>query len=135
MGYITTNTLCIQGASVTVCTSVKTLVRHHEWVADLFSVLAVALLFATIWAIIQFYDPVWSWILHTNPLIAMPVIVGAAVVDVLLIYGLLCAGSRRCEDEQCFRTFRGRRHGNGPSLGAAFGQWVKHMERVGKQHR
>ena len=65
----------------------------------------------------------------------MPVVVAAAVLDVALIYSLLCAGSQRCEDGKCFRTFRGRRHGGSPSLGSAFGHWVKHMERVGKVHR
>jgi hypothetical protein len=120
---------------MTVCASVKTLVRRHEWIGDLFSVLAVALLFATVWAALQYYDPLWNWIVRNNPLIAMPVVVAAAVLDVALIYSLLCAGSQRCEDGKCFRTFRGRRHGGSPSLGSAFGHWVKHMERVGKVHR
>ena len=118
-----------------VCASVKTLVRRHEWIGDLFSVLAVALLFATVWAALQYYDLIWNWILHNNPLIAVPAVGGAVVLDVVLIYGLLCAGSHRCEDDKCFRTFRGRRHGNSPSLASAFGSWVKHMERVGKLHR
>jgi len=117
---------------MTVCTSVKTLTSRHEWLADMFSILAVALLFGTIWASIQFYDSLWEWIRH-YPLVAMPGLVIAAVVDVVLIYALLCAGSARCEDGKCFRTFRGRRHGSHGE--SAFSHWLKHMERVGKLHR
>lgn len=117
---------------MTVCTSVKTLVDRHEWIADLFSVMAVALLFGTVWAIAQYYEPIWAWIRH-NPLVAVPSVVAAGIADVALIYTLLCAGSQRCEDGKCFRTFRGRRHGS--SGGGAFSNWLKHMERVGKFHR
>lgn len=120
---------------MTVCASVKTIVRRHEWVGDMFSILAVGLLFATVWVALQYYDPLWDWVTHTGPLIAIPAVVVAIVLDLFLVYGLLCAGSQRCEDDKCFRTFRGRRHGNSPSLGSAFGHWLKHMERVGKLHR
>ena len=119
---------------MTVCASVKTLVRRHEWIGDLFSVLAVALLFATVWAALQYYDPLWNWIVHNNPLIAMPVVVAAAVLDVALTRRELRrvdGHERNRGDDAC----RGRRHGGSPSLGSAFGHWVKHMERVGKVHR
>jgi hypothetical protein len=119
---------------VTVCSSVKTLVQRHEWLADLFSVLAVVLLFATIWAATQYFDAALAWI-AAKPLLAAPVIVGGLIADVWLIFGLLCAGSQRCEDGKCFRTFRGRRHGQAGSPFSAFSHWVKHMERVGKVHR
>lgn len=122
----------VEEPDMTVCTSVKTAVDRHEWIADLFSVMAVALLFGTVWALIQYYDNIWAWIRHA-PLVAMPVVVLAAITDILVIYGLLCAGSQRCEDGKCFRTFRGRRHGS-PG-GNAFSHWLKHMERVGKFHR
>lgn len=119
---------------VSVCTPLKDLVRRHEWIGDLFSVLAVGLFFATAWAASQFYGEVWSWIGH-QPLVAIPVSVGGLLLVLVLIYGLLCAGSQRCEDGQCFRTFRGRRHGQSGSFFSAAGSWLKHLERVGKVHR
>ena len=119
---------------MSVCSPVKDLVRRHEWIGDLFSVLAVALFFATIWAGSQYYDQVWNWINH-KPEIALPLVTGSLIVDVILIYGLLCAGSQRCEDGKCFRTFRGRRHGQSGSVFSAASHWLKHMERVGKIHR
>jgi len=117
-----------------VCASVKTLVQRHEWVADVFSLLAVALLFGTVWAATEYFDWVLGWI-SDKPLVAMPLVVGALIADVVLIYSLLCAGSQRCEDGKCFRTFRGRRHGSSGSPFSAFSSWLKHIERVGKVHR
>ena len=112
--------------------SANTTGRHTEWVADLFPVLAVVLLFGTVWITVQFYDDIWGWIRH-HPLVAMPVVVVGFLADVTLIYVLLRAGARDCVDGDCFRTFRGRRHGS--AGGNPFSHWLKHMERVGKVHR
>lgn len=119
---------------MSVCSPIKDMVRRHEWIGDLFSVLAVALFFATVWALSQYYGEIWSWIGH-QPLIGIPVAIGVLVLDLTLMFGLLCAGSQRCEDGQCFRTFRGRRHGQSGSVFSAAGHWLKHLERVGKVHR
>ena len=118
---------------MSVCANVKSYARRHEWIADLFSLLAVALLFASVWAILQYYGAILGW-LRQDALLHTLALVAAVGLDVLLIFGLLCVGSARCGEEGCFRTFRGRRHGAG-SVGKAFTNWLHHMEHVGRRHR
>jgi hypothetical protein len=120
---------------MSICTTVKDYARRHEWLADFFSLLAVALLFASIWVLIDYHLTVLDW-MHENVVLRVPVVIGAIALDVTLIFGLLCAGSQRCPtgSDDCFRTFRGRRHG-GPSLYAGLQNWLHHMENVSKKHR
>ncbi len=116
------------------CAHVKSYARHHEWVSDLFSALAVVLLFASIWVATQYQLPILSWI-DRNAMLHAPALVGAVAIDAALIFGFLCVGSARCPEEGgCFRTFRGRRHGAG-GVGTMFRNWIHHIERVGKSHR
>lgn len=119
---------------MTVCKEIKTFSRTHERIADFFSLLAVALLFASIWATLAYYPLVSDW-LREAPLLHGAYLVGALVLDVFLILALLAVGSARFggSDERCFGTFRGRRNAGSPL--DAFGVWVKHMENVGKKHR
>lgn len=118
---------------MSVCANVKVFARRHEWVADLFSLMAVALLFGSVWAILQYNELVLSW-LQDNMVLHSAILVAALVLDVSVIFGLLCVGSTRCEEGGCFRTFKGRRHGAG-SIGKAFNSWLHHMEHVGRRHR
>jgi len=119
---------------MSVCSRVKDYSHNHEWVADLFSVLGVALLFASIWVAAKFQAEIFSW-MAANVVLHAPAVVGAILADVLVIFGLLCVGTARCAEEGgCFSTFRGRRNGAG-GIGAAFRNWVHHMENVGKTHR
>lgn len=120
---------------MSICTTVKDYTHRHHWVADVFSLLAVALLFASIWVLIDFHLVLLDW-MQDNVVIRVPAVVAAIALDVALIFGLLCAGSQRCPEgsDDCFRTFRGRRHG-GPSVYAAFQSWLHHMENVSKKHR
>jgi len=120
---------------MSICTTVKNYTRGREWLADFFSLLAVTLLFASIWVLIDYHLTVLDW-MHENVVLRVPVVIGAIALDVTLIFGLLCAGSQRCPagSDDCFRTFRGRRHG-GPSVYAAFQNWLHHMENVSKKHR
>ena len=120
---------------MSICTAVKDYTRRHHWLADFFSLLAVALLFASIWVLIDYHIPLLDW-MHDNVILRTPLVVGAIALDVTLIFGLLCAGSQRCPagSDDCFRTFRGRRHG-GHSLYTAFTNWIHHIEHVGKRHR
>jgi ActR/RegA family two-component response regulator len=78
---------------------------------------------------------VLEW-MHDNVVLRVPLVIGVIALDVAVIFGLLCAGSQRCPtgSDDCFRTFRGRRHG-GPSLSRAFNNWLQHIEHVGKKHR
>ena len=118
---------------MSVCSEIKDYSRRHEWIADLFSVLAVLLLFATIWAVLEYHAAIFAWMTE-NMLLHLPLVIAAIALDIFLIFGFLCVGSTRCEDEGCFRTFRGRRHGAG-SIGKAFQSWLHHMENVNKKHR
>lgn len=119
---------------MSLCYRVKTYARAHEWIADTFSLLAVALLFGTVWAALEYYQAITVWISH-NVVLHTPAVVGAIALDVFLIFGFICIGSARCpEGEGCFRTFRGRRHGS-PGMGTALRNWIHHIENVGKSHR
>jgi hypothetical protein len=119
---------------MTVCKDVKTFSRTHERIADFFSLLAVVVLFASIWAVTQYYQLVSVWLLH-NVLVHGAILVGVVILDVLLIVALLAVGSARfsADDDRCFGTFRGRR--NYTNAGGIFSTWLSHMENVGKKHR
>ncbi len=119
---------------MTVCKDIKTFSRTHERIADLFSLLAVVLLFATVWAVLEYHHAVLEWWRHSL-LVNSIILVGVLVLDVFLILGFLAIGSARFgdEDEKCFGTFPGRRNSGVP--GGAFRAWLHHMENVGKKHR
>jgi hypothetical protein len=119
---------------MSVCSRIKAYSHDHEWIADLFSVIGVGLLFASIWVATEYHVQIFAWMGH-NVVLRTPAVVGVALVDVLMIFGLLCVGSARCSEEDgCFGTFRGRRHGAG-GIGTAFRNWIHHIENVGKTHR
>ena len=121
---------------MSVCSNVKGFMRHHEHIADLFSLLGVALFFGTIWVAIDFQTLAFEW-MKQNVILHGSAIIAALIFDVFLIFMFLNIGSSRFSeegDDTCFHTFRGRRHG-GPSLGAAFNNWLDHMEHVNKKHR
>jgi hypothetical protein len=119
---------------MTVCKDIKTFSRSHEHIADLFSLLAVVLLFATVWALLEYHQLVLDWWRH-GMLLNSLILVAALALVVFLILGFLAIGSARFgeQDEKCFGTFRGRRN-TGEPLGA-FRAWLHHMENVGKKHR
>jgi hypothetical protein len=104
-------------------------------VADLFSLMAVALLFGTLYLVVSNYSDVISW-MKTDAVIHVPMVIAVLILDLLLIYLFLNIGAARFEDEEvgCFHTFQGRRSGSG-SIGNLFSSWVHHMEQVGRKHR
>ncbi|WP_260293273.1 cell division protein BolA [Sedimenticola hydrogenitrophicus] len=124
---------------MTICSQIKGFARNHERLADLSSLLAVALLFSTIWVVIDYQTAIFSWT-SQSILLHGPAIILLLVLDVFFIILLLNIGSTRLEDaaahpsDRCFGTFRGRRHG-GFNLGTAFRNWVHHIEQVNKKHR
>jgi hypothetical protein len=111
------------------------LFRAHEHIADLFSVLAILLLFATVWAVLQYHQIVLEW-WSQNVVMNSAILVAALVLDVFLVLGFLAVGSARFgdNDERCFGTFHGRRNHMGAPFGA-FRAWLHHMENVSKKHR
>ncbi len=119
---------------MTVCTNIKRFSRAHETIADVFSLLAVVLLFASIWATLEYHQPVLHW-LGANVVVNTSLLVVGLAANAFLIVGLLAVGSaRHSEDnERCFGTFRGRRSQRGGR--SLFSNWIRHMENVGKRHR
>lgn len=117
-----------------VCNEIKRFSRTHETIADLSSLLAVGLLFASIWVTLAYYRPVLSW-LGQDIVINGPLMVIGLAANAFLILGMLAVGSARFADgdERCFGTFRGRRSRHGDQ--GFVTSWVQHMENVGKRHR
>lgn len=116
-----------------VCKDLKTFSRTHESIADFFSLLAVILLMASIWATLEFYQPVIEW-LSADAVVRTPLLGVALTLNAFAILGLLAVGSARFGDEEsCFGTFRGRRGHH--SARSPLSAWVRHMENVGKKHR
>lgn len=124
---------------MTICSRIKGYARNHERIADLSSLLAVGLLFTTIWIFIDYQTSIFSWT-RESLLLHGPAVILLLVLDVFLIFVLLNIGSTRLEGpgapqaDRCFGTFRGRRHG-GSNLGTALRNWVHHIEQVNKSHR
>ena len=120
---------------MSVCKSLKGYSRKHERLADFFSLLAVALLFGTLYLVISNYASVIGW-MKTDAVIHVPLAIGVLLLDIFIIYMCLNIGAARFaeEDEGCFHTFRGRRSGSG-SIGTMFNNWLHHMEQVGRKHR
>ncbi|PVV06825.1 MAG: cell division protein BolA [gamma proteobacterium symbiont of Ctena orbiculata] len=121
---------------MSVCESLKGYTRKHERLADLFSLLAVALLFGTLYIVLAYHTPIVAW-LKKDAVIHVPVAIALLVFDIFIMYMCLNIGATRYddeEDERCFHTFKGRRSGSG-SIGVMFSNWLHHMEQVGKKHR
>ena len=117
-----------------VCKEIKSFSRTHEHIADLFSLMAVVLLFASVWVILTHYQQVLGWI-SQEPLLHTSLVVGILVLDVFVIFAFLAVGASRFsgDDERCFGTFAGRRSQR--SKVGLFSAWIGHMENVGKKHR
>jgi len=119
---------------MTVCKEIKNFSRAHEHIADAFSVLALVLLFATVWAVLEYHQPLLAWWRHNMALNTL-ILTAALVLDVFLVLGFLAIGSARFgEGEKCFGTFRGRRSTRGKPF-TVFHAWLHHVENVGKKHR
>jgi hypothetical protein len=120
---------------MSVCKEIKGYSRRHERVADFFSVMAVALLFGTLYVAIAYHQMILGW-LQQDVIINSALAISALVADVFFIYVFLNIGSAKFADENegCFHTFSGRRSGSG-SVGTMFTSWLRHMEHVGKKHR
>ena len=120
---------------MSVCKSLKGYTRKHERLADLFSLLAVALLFGTLYVVLSYHTGITGWLMK-DAIINVPIAITLLLLDIVVMYLCLDIGAARYaeEDESCFHTFRGRRSGSG-SIGMMFSNWVHHMEQVGRKHR
>jgi hypothetical protein len=120
---------------MSVCKNIKGYARRHERMADLFSLLAIVLLFGTLFLGALYQSTLLSW-MKSNTLLHVPTVIALLLLDVFLIFLFLSIGSARYgeENEGCFHTFRGRRSGSG-SVGIMLSSWLHHMEQVGRRHR
>lgn len=117
-----------------ICKDIKRFTRTNETIADLFSLLGAGLLFASVWATLEYHQVVMQW-LAGGYLLRMPLLMFALGLNAFSILALLAMGSSRfgADDERCFGTFAGRRTRHG-ATGVITG-WIQHMENVGKKHR
>ncbi len=120
---------------MTVCTQLKRYARRHERTADFFSLLAVLLLFGSLYLGTVYYSSLLTW-MKSDPLLHLPALIILLLLDLFLIFLFLNIGSARYgeEGEGCFHTFPGRRTGSG-SVGLMFNSWLHHIEQVGRKHR
>jgi hypothetical protein len=121
---------------MSVCKNIKGFTRKHEWLGDLFALLAVAILFGSLYAVLAYHSPIVNW-LFQNVFIRAPLAFGTLVFEIMLIFFLLNISTvtySEDEDMGCFHTFRGRNSGSG-SLGKAFNGLLHHIEFLGKRHR
>lgn len=120
---------------MSVCKNLKGIARRHEWLADLFSLFAILLLFGSLYLGAVYYSPLLSW-MQADAILHVPAVIALLVFDVFLIFLFLSLGSARYggADEGCFHTFRGRRTGSG-SVGLIFNGLLHHIEQVGRKHR
>jgi len=121
---------------MSVCKNIKGFTRKHEWLADLFALMAVAILFASLYFVLAYHSPILNW-LFQNILINTPLAIGTLFFEIVLIFFLLNISTvtyNEDEDVGCFHTFRGRNSGSG-SLGKIFNGWLHHIEYLGKRHR
>jgi len=120
---------------MSVCRNLKGYARKHEYLADFFSLLAIVLLFATLFLGSAYYSPLSSW-MKEDVILHVPLVTIGLIADIFLIFLCLSIGAARFagEDESCFHTFSGRRSGSG-SIGTMFNSWLHHIEQVGRKHR
>lgn len=95
----------------TVCTSLKGFCLRHEWAQLTFAVLGVALFIGSIWMAVTYQLVFLEW-LRQNLLVHALAFGLGTLIDVLLIFGLMCLGFSECsqQDKNCVYAFRGRRH-------------------------
>lgn len=94
-----------------VCSTLKGFCLRHEWAQLIFALLGITLFISTVWSLLTYQLVFLHW-LGQNVLIHGLLFGAAALLDTLLIFGLLCLGFSESahEDKHCVHAFRGRRH-------------------------
>jgi flagellar biogenesis protein FliO len=84
-------------------------VCKHEWVADFSSLVAVILLFASVYLIMRFHNVTLDWMTDGSMLQSLAAY-AIVLIDAVLIVSLLCFGPSCHEhNKSCFGTFKGRK--------------------------
>jgi hypothetical protein len=120
---------------MSVCKNIKGFTRKHEWMADLFALMAVAILFGSLYLSLAYHSPILNW-LFQNVLVHAPLALATLLFEIFLIFFLLNISTVTYteDDEGCFHTFKGRNSGSG-SIGMIFSGLLQHIEHLGKKHR
>jgi hypothetical protein len=92
------------------CRQLRGFCRVHEWAGGTAALLGVGLLLGTIWVGIDYQIGIRAWV-AANPLPHALAFGALTLVDVLVIFGLLCLGFSECApgDRNCIHAYRGRR--------------------------
>ncbi|NNJ91967.1 MAG: hypothetical protein HKP55_09845 [Gammaproteobacteria bacterium] len=84
-------------------------VCKHEWVADFSSLVAVILLFGTVYLIMRFHNVTLDWMTGGSLLQTVSAYTIVLLVAVIIV-SLLCFGPTCHEhNKSCFGTFKGRK--------------------------
>ena len=84
-------------------------VCKHEWVADFSSLVAVILLFGSVYLIMRFHNVTLDW-MAGGTMLQMISAYAVVLLDAVMIVSLLCFGPTCHEhDKNCFGTFKGRK--------------------------
>ena len=94
---------------LTVNTDAHTKACKHEWLADVSSLIAVILLFGSVFAIMQYHTVTLEWMLG-HSLLENVLAYAFVLFDAVLIVSLLCFGPAcHANNKACFGTFKGRK--------------------------
>jgi hypothetical protein len=102
---------------VQVCSQLKGFCLRHEWAGGAAALVGVGLFIVTLWFGIEQYLLVRAWVAQ-NPLVHGLLFGAGTLLDVMVVYGLLCLGFSECSpsDRQCVHAYRGRRSTVFPEL-------------------
>ena len=84
-------------------------VCKHEWVADFSSLVAVILLFGSVYLIMRFHNVTLEW-MADGSMLQIFTAYSIVLLDAVMIVSLLCFGPTCYEhNKSCFGTFKGRK--------------------------
>lgn len=102
---------------VRVCRHLKGYCVAHEWAGSAAALLGVGLLLGTVWLGIEYHAWLKAWLGQER--LGRGLLLGTGILlDVFLIFGLLCLGFSECSeaDRRCVYAYRGRRSTVFPEL-------------------
>lgn len=113
------------------CLKLRGLCLRHPWLGSLAALSGIALLFTSVWLVAGFHPWLKTW-LDADILLHGLAFGAGAMLDLLMIFGLLSLGFAECspEDENCIHAYRGRR----TPLSPGFLGWVESLGRNPRRH-
>lgn len=94
---------------ISIETNTEAQACRHEWLADVSSMVAVFLLFGSVFAIMQYHSVTLEW-MQGHSLLENVLAYAFVLLDAVLIVSLLCFGPAcHANNKACFGTFKGRK--------------------------